>query len=82
MVAVPDIPDELPDDYDHSGEGNPKSRPHAPVAPCNTWALCQVELVLYTTHRKPPSSEAGLPFSEVVATRPRSYRSRQVTSES
>jgi hypothetical protein len=45
------------------------------------WALCQ-EFVLSTTHRKPALSGAGLPFSEIIPTSPRSSKSRRVTLDS
>ena len=45
------------------------------------WALLH-ELVRSTTHRFVDPSGAGLPFSEITPSRPRSCKSRRVTFES
>ena len=45
------------------------------------WALCQ-ELVRSTTQRFVARSGAGLPFSEIMGSRPRDFSFSRVVSES
>ena len=83
-VATPGFSDEPSHDDDHLREGHPEVD-DPPLTLRNQtsflWALCQ-ELVRSTTQRLVAPSGAGLPFSEVSASSPRSLSRLRVTFES
>src|SRR5215216_3280551 len=83
-VAGPGFSDQPAHDDYHLGESDPEIDDPLPTlrTPHHfLWALCQ-ELVRSTTQRFVVASEAGLPFSEIMASKPRSFSFSLVARES